>query len=64
MSKQHFEHFRASLGSLEAIRGHTEDGDLMGGVLSECTEVSRNGGDTWDHCLKCMGSHRVCMRRG
>lgn len=33
MSKQHFEHFRASLGSLEVIGGHTEDGSLMGGVL-------------------------------
>lgn len=34
MSKQHFEYFRASLGSLEAIHGHTEDGNLMGDVLS------------------------------
>ena len=33
MSKQHFEHFRASLGSLKVIGEHTEDGNLMVGVL-------------------------------
>lgn len=43
MSKQHFEHFRASLGSLKVIGEHTEDGSLMGG----CAEVEeQESGET------------------